>query len=186
MAQETQMALWHYLLFRASPNFEYALSELISCVHYLLKVQPFPNCWTAHPTTCTWPSSLTLVSQPLASTWSTQVWGETACQFVCRHFVSMCPSSVSFQLLLRRTQNKRDSWSGWHSWKGKTCSKKVLGKRLSLTTAQSYCFNLVFWWVQWCFSFTFFEPECKLWRQITGHLEIIILKTPPNHFYLTL
>lgn len=100
----------------------------------IMQVQPFPSCSTAHPTICTWPSSLTLVYPPLASTWSTQVWGETACLTACHfvfcQFVSICPSATSFQLLHRGIRNKRDSWSGlaqlervWRTeWVGKIVS----------------------------------------------------------------
>lgn len=61
-------------------------------IYSMIQVPQFPNCSTARPTTCTWPSSLTSVCPPLASTWSTQVWGEMAClpacHFICCHFIS--------------------------------------------------------------------------------------------------
>lgn len=49
------------------------------------QVRQSHSCWTAHPTTCTWPSSLTSASLLLASIWSTQVWGEMSC-LATRHF----------------------------------------------------------------------------------------------------
>lgn len=57
----------------------------------IIQVQQSHSCWTAHPTTCTWPSSLTSVSLLLASIWSTQVWGEVSCFATCNFFLlSLC------------------------------------------------------------------------------------------------
>lgn len=52
-----------------------------------MQVQQSHSCWTAHRTTCTWPSSLTSACLLLVSIWSTQVWGEMPCLTTC-HFYS--------------------------------------------------------------------------------------------------
>lgn len=64
-----------------------ALSDSLTVFAFIIQVQRSHSCWTAHPTTCTWPSSLTSACLLLVSIWSTQVWGEMPCLTTC-HFHS--------------------------------------------------------------------------------------------------
>lgn len=64
-----------------------ALSDSLTVFAFIIQVQQSHSCWTAHPTTCTWPSSLTSACLLLVSIWSTQVWGEMPCLTAC-HFYS--------------------------------------------------------------------------------------------------
>lgn len=64
-----------------------ALSDSLTVFAFIIQVQRSRSCWTAHPTTCTWPSSLTSACLLLVSIWSTQVWGEMPCLTTC-HFYS--------------------------------------------------------------------------------------------------
>lgn len=75
----------------------------------VIQVPQSHSCWTAHPTTCTWPSSLTSASLLLASIWSTQVWGEMSCLAACHLFllsfcfhVSVCHLSSSCFWMVER------------------------------------------------------------------------------------
>lgn len=76
---------------------------------FVIQVPQSHSCWTAHPTTCTWPSSLTSASLLLASIWSTQVWGEMSCLAACHLFllsfcfhVSVCHLSSSCFWMVER------------------------------------------------------------------------------------
>lgn len=64
----------------------------VSLNFLVIQVPQSHSCWTAHPTTCTWPSSLTSASLLLASIWSIQVWGEMmSCLAACHLFLlSLC------------------------------------------------------------------------------------------------
>lgn len=91
----------------------------LSSLYCEKQVQQFPSCWTARPTTCTWPSKLTSVYPLLASTWSTQVWEGTAClpacQFVCCQFVFMCLSTSSCCIGVHETRGTAGlTGTVWH------------------------------------------------------------------------